>query len=647
MKRLHWLMLGLALSCAGVAGAAPKKGEPLPAFALTALDGQRVTNKALEGAQLGVLYFFSTQNCPPCRSGLEQLRDLADEYADARIAIVAIGRQDAAALRAANLPRHARLLVAPGDAATLNQYNARVVAPTTYIVGPDGRVLEVMQGGGASTEAMLVSLAEKQLSSKQPAVARRTFEKAAQVSAKAAAPAVSPTLAQAGVGYSLLKEGKLDEAEKVFTALTRDKDRETQMRGREGLAEVLLARGQAQQALRLADEVIAAEPKRVAANLIRARAQHQAGQAAEASTSLARATDITAVSDFSFQRADAHIAKGNLQRKHDPKQAVAAFQAAVAENPLSVEALSNLGAVLQDTGEAAQALDALRKANLIDPADKLLHGLLRQVQASIAQRQDLEKQRFIDESVRELLARQKERKPDPNADDWTSPPMLLSVLGIQEEGPGSLTGRAGVAGVLQNELYQALAERGIQVVERALLDKLLSELKLGSSDLADPESQLRLGRILAARLLATGSLFESPTATRVALRLIDTESSALALSSAEALAVDSDPAAIAAKLADAIAGALHRKYPLKGRIASVSDTEILLNLGRKHGLRAGQSFNVLGAAEPVVLGGKVLGHRDTRLGHLEVVEVQDGFALAKAVERSGVWQANQRVIQRD
>lgn len=643
MNHLKLSLLCLALATSGLAGAAPKKGDTLPPFALDSVNGQKVTQKQLESADLGVIYFFSTEKCPSCRSGLEQLHDLAEEHDDDKIGIIAVGKQNLGALKAAGLPSHAKVRVLAADTDTLDRYNARLVMPTTYITGPGGAILDVMQGGGASNEAMLMSVAEKQLARKKTSSARKIYETAEKVAAKPA----ENSLAKAGIGYTLLKEGKLDEAKKAFGALAASKDKEAGLRGREGLAEVLLAQGKTDQALKEADAVIAAEPKRVAANLIRARALHQMGQSNDAGTALVKATDIAAVSDFSWQKAEAQVAQGNLQRKKDPQQAMASYKVAMRENPHSVEALSNLGAVLQDSGDASQALLILQKANLMDPTDKLLHGLLRQVQASIAQRQDLEKQKFIDDSVKDLLARQKEIKPVANADEWTSAPMMLSILGIQEEGPGSLSGRAGVSGVLQNELYQALAQRGIQVVERAVLDKLLSELKLGSSSLTDPESQLKLGKILAARLMASGSFYESPASTRVALRLIDTESSALALSSSEAVASNSDPAAIAGKLADGIAAALRKKYPLKGRIASVSDSGILLNLGKKHGLRPGLAFNVLGKSEPVELNGKILGYRETKRGQLEITEVQDGFAMAKVVDKSGNWEANQRIIQKD
>ncbi|HNF88608.1 MAG TPA: tetratricopeptide repeat protein [Thiobacillaceae bacterium] len=640
LKPITFILSCLFLS--PLALAAPKKGDALPPFSLDATSGGKVTQQVLKDTDLGIVYLFSTQNCPVCLSGIEQLRQIAAKHPGDSLRIIALGKQDLATLKKSLPVAGANLVVAAADADTLARYNAQYVLPTTYVTGPGGEILNALQGGGASTEAVLVTLAEKQLQRKKPAVAKDVFE--------AAEKAGGGSLAQAGKGYSLLKEGKADEAEKLFAALSKSADKETALRGREGLAEALLAKGQAGEALKEADAVLAVAPKRVAANLIRARALNQQGDAAKAEQSLAVATKEDADGDFSFQRAEANLAQGNLLRKKSPQIALASFKTAAKENPHSVEAISNLGALQTASGDPKQALETLKKAQALDPGDKLLHGLMRQAQEAMAQKQDLERQRYIDETVKDLAARFKEqqaRKAQAPADDWTTPPLVVSVLGFREEGPVSLSGRIGLEGVLQHELQGALAAKGIQVVDRALLDKLLAELRLGSSDLADPDTQLKLGRILAARLTAAGSVRDAEGHGQASMRLIDTETTGIALSVSEKLAGSPDPAALAGKMAAEVAKAIHDKYPMKGRIALVDGDTVALNLGKKHGVAVGQQFNVLGKPEAVELNGKILGYKETKVAQLKVTEVQDGLAYAKAVEKAGALEKNQRVIQKD
>lgn len=641
--RMKPIALALTLMLGGSAAlAAPKKGDALPAFSLESTTGTKVSQKALESTDLGIVYFFSTQNCPVCLSGLEQLKQIATKHPNDDLRILAMGKQDMATLKKALPVSGKNIQILAADPDTLARYNAQFVLPTTYVTGPGGQILNAMQGGGASTETMLVTLAEKQLQRKKPGIAKDIFDSAEK--------AGGGSLAQAGKGYSLLKEGKLDEAEKVFAALAKSGDKEAALRGREGLAETLLAQGKAGDALKEADAVIAQAPKRVAANLIRARALNQQGDSAKAEQSLAVATKEDAAGDFSFQRAEANLAQGNLLSKKAPQIALASFKTAARENPHSVEAISNLGALQTATGDPKQALETLKKAQVLDPGDKLLHGLMRQAQEAMAQKQDLERQRYIDETVKDLATRFKEqqaRKAQAPSDDWTTPPLVVSVLGFREEGPASLTGRIGLEGVLQHELQAALAAKGIQVVDRALLDKLLSELRLGSSELADPDTQLKLGRILAARLTAAGSVRNAENQGQASMRLIDTETTGIALSVSEKMAGAPDPAALAEKMAAEVAKAIRDKYPMKGRIALVDGDTVALNLGKKHGVAVGQQFNVLGKPEPVELNGKILGYKESKVAQLKVTEVQDGLAYAKASDKTGALEKNQRVIQKD
>ncbi|MBI5329590.1 MAG: tetratricopeptide repeat protein [Betaproteobacteria bacterium] len=638
--RFKVLFLSMLLAAAQ-ADAAPRKGDKVTPFALDSTSGVKVTEKTLQGADLGVMYFFSTEKCAVCLDGLERLRQVASQYGDDRISLVAVGKQDLGTLKKLPVAERPLVLLA-GNTQTLANYNAQYVLPVTYVTGPGGEVLGVLQGGGASTEAMLISLAEKQIQRKKTKSAKGIFEMADK--------AGGGSLAKAGIGHSLLKEGRLDEAEGVFRALTKDKDKQTAVRGLEGLAEVYLAKGQTDQAIKYANDALAMIPGRSTANLILARAQHKKGQGKEAEQSIARATQDGAQSDFSFQRSDAHLIKGNLLRNKEPSIALTSFKIAARENPHSVEALSNQGALLQAAGDPKQALEVLKKAGGLDPTDKLLHGLVRQAEAAIGQSKDLERQRYIDQTVKDLAARFRENqaKTPANADDWTSPPMVVSILNLQEEAGDPLTARLGVAGVLHHDLQIALAGKGVQVVERAVIDKLLAELNLGSSALADPDTQLKLGRVMAARLMATGGVHPNAGNQSLAtLRLVDVETTGIAMSASERMSANPDLAQTAESLAAAIAKTIRDKYPLKGRLALVEGETVILNLGKKHGVAMGQEFSVLGKPEPIELNGKVLGQRETKLGSLRVTKVEDGLAYGAVVARTAAWDKNQRIVQKD
>jgi hypothetical protein len=95
-----------------------------------------------------------------------------------------------------------------------------------------------------------------------------------------------------------------------------------------------------------------------------------------------------------------------------------------------------------------------------------------------------------------------------------------------------------------------------------------------------------------------------------------------------------------------VARVVQEKYPLKGRIVSVDSGQAIINLGKKHGLVAGQSFNVLSRGEPIELNGRVLGYRENRIAQVTVTEVQDQLAFGRVSEVKAPLEKNQRVIAR-
>jgi Flagellar assembly protein T, C-terminal domain len=93
--------------------------------------------------------------------------------------------------------------------------------------------------------------------------------------------------------------------------------------------------------------------------------------------------------------------------------------------------------------------------------------------------------------------------------------------------------------------------------------------------------------------------------------------------------------------------AVSEQYPLKGRVVSVEAGQVIINLGKKHGLKAGQGFNVLGQGEAIEHNGRVLGHRDTVLGRLTVTQVDELLAHARLSDAKGPLAKNLRVIARN
>lgn len=469
------------------------------------------------------------------------------------------------------------------------------------------------------------------------------FASLAKISLKRLSTA-SPGVSQAGVAYTALNRGDSIHAEDLFKRLAESSRADDKARGLEGLADLALGKGDLAQATQLIDNALKLRPQSSTGLFLKARIADAKGDTKAVSNLLASATSSRAEADFPWQKAEALVAKGNLQRSDNPVEAKQAYEAAMKLDTQSVEAVTNLATLLRDGGQPEKALDLLKKSGNVTAMDRIADSLAYQIQQDLQNKNDQARQKQIDESVKELMARQKETRGAPTGDGWTTPPIVISVLGFAEKS-SPLVGRIGMDSLLGQELERVLRAENVLVVDRALIDKVLNELKLGSSSLADPETQLKLGRLTAARLIAVGNLYHLNGKDVVSYRLIDTETTQIVHAMTENISGQMDPTVLSETLAKATAGTVAGRYPTKGRIAMVNGDEIILNLGSKHGLLPGNIYQVLGEPKVIEFQGKIIGKKDADLGQVRIASVEEQMAYAVPVERKGDWESNLRVQQ--
>jgi curli biogenesis system outer membrane secretion channel CsgG len=91
----------------------------------------------------------------------------------------------------------------------------------------------------------------------------------------------------------------------------------------------------------------------------------------------------------------------------------------------------------------------------------------------------------------------------------------LSPMGIAQPDMGN---------ILSARIMETIQQAGdYTVVEREKLEIALRELNLGSSSLADPSTQLRIGRIAGAKLMIFGAYQVIADQMRLDLRMVDVE----------------------------------------------------------------------------------------------------------------------------
>ena len=594
-KMLVYLTALIAASSPGYGQIAT--GQTAPVFAATDINGKRHDLATMKTHPMLILYFFDVTS-KPSQEGLLTLDDLAKRYADADFKVWAITRS--AKDKVAEFVTKSRVTypVLLDTANVSDLYQARFVLPTIYILGPKLQVLDYIQGGGKATEIMLVKLAEKELQRKKIGIAKAISEDVIRRNPQ-------NVDAMTVKGNVELKSGELAAAEKTFNSISQSKG-QGEILGKEGLVSVYAQKGQTNKALKLAEEVEKIAPDRSHVNAVKADILYANGKKDQAQSEYQKA--VRKKSAAPFQKAAALNKLGRLQAKlGNWSQARGLYDQAVAIDPYLIEAMANAGNTYEKEGQWTKALKAYRQALAIDKDDVFTATLAKRAQIMVTLQNDVARKKRMDKLVQRLAERfrkQKDLKPEEE-DTWTSRPMIMSFVDLQEK--GGLSERDGFSSVLMYQLSDQINASGrIQVVERILIEKLLDELNLGTSDLADPDTALRLGKVLAAKIIGTGSLYFLPAGTALSLRLIDTETSALPKVINRQFGPNVSLDTELDQLNHEILSAIIQKYPLRGFVVQASQERIMINLGSKQGVIQGTKFEVLKEQEPIEYKGKIL-----------------------------------------
>ena len=143
--------------------AAPQAGFLAPDFKLETLDGQNVTLSDLRGKVVLVNLWASW--CPPCRAEMPALESVYQKYKGQGLVILAVNStiQDTAANAQSFVNQNQLtfpILMDVGGTVT-RLYRIQSL-PTSFFIGPDGVIREVVVGGPMA-EALLISRVEKLL----------------------------------------------------------------------------------------------------------------------------------------------------------------------------------------------------------------------------------------------------------------------------------------------------------------------------------------------------------------------------------------------------------------------------------------------------------------------------------------------------
>ena len=100
----------------------------------------------------------------------------------------------------------------------------------------------------------------------------------------------------------------------------------------------------------------------------------------------------------------------------------------------------------------------------------------------------------------------------------------LRVAVVELENVGNIAKSQDMGNIISEMLTAKLSQNeNIELVERDQLDKVIKELELSQSDMTDPKSANKVGKILAANAILCGSVSEMGQFFIINIRLVDVE----------------------------------------------------------------------------------------------------------------------------
>ena len=205
----------------------------------------------------------------------------------------------------------------------------------------------------------------------------------------------------------------------------------------------------------------------------------------------------------------------------------------------------------------------------------------------------------------------------------------IAVLDFELRGDNFKTKDMG--GIVAEWFTTALVQDGrFQVVERALLKKIVDEQKLGMTGLIDENSTAQLGKILGVKTIISGSVLQFQDTIEVNARIINVSTgSIVAAENLRSKNSDNLKEAI-----ERLTSKIVKNFPLTGYVVKKRDNTVLIDLGATSNLQIGMEFIVFKEGNIIKhpKTGEVVEVEQIRAGLIKITEVATNTANAEIIE---------------
>ncbi|MGH7491249.1 MAG: CsgG/HfaB family protein [bacterium] len=221
--------------------------------------------------------------------------------------------------------------------------------------------------------------------------------------------------------------------------------------------------------------------------------------------------------------------------------------------------------------------------------------------------------------------------------------LSIAILPFETKGVGREIGPIDVLDKLTTVFVNL---NRFKVIERAQLEKILAEQKLGLSGVIDVGTAAEIGKGIGVDAVVCGSISHAGNTASIDARLVDTESAAI-ISAQDAFANNLSLPALSQMISD-VAVKIKNETPLvHGYVINTDRERLTFDFGRTNGMRKGMKCVVYRQGAPIVhpITNEVIGKMIDELCEAQLTEVLDGYSFANITKaKSGAPQIRDRVI---
>jgi len=204
------------------------------------------------------------------------------------------------------------------------------------------------------------------------------------------------------------------------------------------------------------------------------------------------------------------------------------------------------------------------------------------------------------------------------------------------------------AGALEAMTDALVNQKRFKVLSRDQLDAILREQKLSSTQLVDPATAIRLGKLVAAEAVISLSVNETLKSVEAYAQLISTETSTV-LASKDIFDPEKAPGSARAKMVE-LAAKLKQDYPLvEGAVVTVANKRVVVGIGAPKNVRPDMKVIVYHEGQPLIdpTTKEVLDRPIESLGEGHLKEVKEKISYCEVRELGRVEQvvAQKKVVK--